>query len=95
MDIRAIRYSGRSPLRSTRGMLPSVIFVGSHRSGVNQDSVERPLQSSGRNCRIEERGDELHRGRCRTKMGLYSVLTKLHGLLKIEFKTVLVNVFEE
>ena len=64
MDIRVIKYFGRSPLRSTRRTLLSAIFAGSHRSGVNQDSAERLLQSSGSNCRIEERGDELRRGRC-------------------------------
>lgn len=95
MDIRETRYSGRSPLKSTRGTLSRVISARSHRSGVNRDSAERPLRSSGRNCRTEERGDKLHRGRCQAKMELYSVLAKLHGLLKIECKTVLVNISEE
>ena len=95
MDIRAIRYYGRSPLRSTRGTLLSVISVGSYGSGVNRDSAERPLRSSGRNCRTEERGAKLHRGRWQAKLELYSVLAKLHGLLKIECKIVLVNISEE
>ena len=87
VGIRAIRYSG--------GLLSSVISAGSHRSGVTLDSIGRPLQSLGRDCRTKERGDELRSGQCRANLELYSVLATLHGLLKVECKIVLVNISEE
>ena len=74
MCIRTISYSRRLPLRptgsSSREMLLSVISVGSHKFGVNRDSVERPLQSLGKNRRTKREGDKLRRGQCQAKLEL-------------------------